>query len=144
VTEETAAVTQPGPNASVGGDPSVNEPQEDNGEGKAINAAIVAIKTWQDGAAMRYQDRANTEEGPNHSHKALEAGLLAGDLIRAGVNRRSATLVAIDAACIVHDSVSTIVDTSGADALVGVSALRCFGDEFATMIAGRLSAKVAV
>jgi len=114
--------------------PSVNEPQEDNGEGKAI-----AVGVWQDGAAVRYQERALSGD-MQPSHKALEAGMLAGELIRAGVPPQRATSVAVEMACIVHDSVSTIVDSSDADGVLGVRTLRCFGADFASLIVSRLEA----
>jgi hypothetical protein len=124
------------PPASFGGDPSVNEPQEDNGEGRAFRA----VRGWQDGAAARYHDRANRPHGMESYQKAMEAGILADELIRAGVPAGLATDTANRAACIVHDSVSTIVDTSEADGLVGVRALRCFGEDFARMLAMGLAA----
>lgn len=109
--------------------PTVNEPQE----------ARSAVARWLDGAAARYQERAIVGDMAPEV-QALEAGALTADLLRAGVGRKLATQIATDASAIVYESVSTIVDTSGADGVLGIRTLRCFGPEFARLICSRIEA----
>lgn len=121
---------------STAADPGVNEPQEDNGEGGSRTAR--AIASWQAGAAARYQERVLSEDMAGAD--VLEAGILMGALLTSGHHPNTARAIAKQASELVHESVSTIVDTTDADGYLGVGTLRCFGPDFARMILSRLEA----
>lgn len=108
--------------------PSVNEPR--------VEGLVLA---WLDGAGARYQERVLAGD-VRPDQQALEAGILAGELIRFGVSPQRATEAAASASTIVYDSVSTIVDNTNADGILGVKTLRCFGVDFARMVASRIEA----
>lgn len=117
--------------------PTVTEPQEDNGD-QSRSAALQAVRSWQFGAAVRYQERVlSVDHGESLGAFALqEATTLCLDLINAGVPDGEAQRLSAHAAAIAQDSVSTIVDTSDADGVLGIRTLRVFGVEFARHLLG--------
>lgn len=125
------------------GDDEIETPRiEPGGERGSASVVVPVIRVWLSGAAERYQAIATEmgEDGIPDTAQAIEAGILRILLLQAGIEGARPHAAAATAALTVHDAVSTFVDTRGADAVLGVRSLRCFGRDFADHLATAMSA----
>jgi len=112
--------------------PTVNEPQE-------TRSAEDLIGEWLHDASGRYELLAG-QGLLDRSAEAMEAGLLTASLAANGHEPAKAARFAAGVAQTVHDAVSTIVDRSSADGVIGIKSLRVFGPEFAATVSQGLAA----